>query len=148
MSPLEDLKVRPLTGEDLQHVIRIDEKILGEKRSEYWARKLEAFNRKHPEISLVAEFKGQIVGYILGDISGWEFGVPDTIGWIEAIGIDADFEKKGVASALAFQLINNLKTVGVKRIYTLVNWNDWDLLQFFRSIGFTRGDMLNLELKI
>ncbi len=148
MNSPEDLKVRPLKGEDVEDVVRIDEKILGENRSDYWSRKFEAANRKHPEISLVAELKGQIVGYILGDVSGWEFGVPETIGWIETIGIDPDFEKKGVASALAFELIKNLKTVGVKTIYTLVNWNDWDLLQFFRSIGFTRGDMLNLELKI
>jgi len=38
--------------------------------------------------------------------------------------------------------------VGVKTIYTLVNWNDWDLLQFFHAMGFTRGDLINLELKI
>jgi hypothetical protein len=41
-----------------------------------------------------------------------------------------------------------LKTIGVKTIYTLVSWNDWDLLQFFHAMGFTRGDMINLELTI
>jgi len=29
-----------------------------------------------------------------------------------------------------------------------VNWKDWDLLQFFDRMGFKRGDMINLELKI
>lgn len=71
-----------------------------------------------------------------------------TIGWIDTIGIDPDYQKKGVATALAHELVKILEALGVKTIYTLVNWNDWDLLQFFRAVGFTRGDMLNLELKI
>lgn len=33
-------------------------------------------------------------------------------------------------------------------VYTLVNWRDWTLLQFFDAMGFKRGDMINLEFKI
>lgn len=32
---------------------------------------------KSSEASLVAEAEGKIVGFILGDVSGWEFGVPE-----------------------------------------------------------------------
>ncbi len=45
------------------------------------------------------------------------------------------------------ELIKNFREAGVKNIYTLVNWDDWDLLQFFHRMGFTRGDMINLELR-
>ena len=76
------------------------------------------------------------MGFILGDVSGWEFGVPETIGWIDTIGIDPAYQKKGLATALARELIQNLKALGVKTIYTLVSWNDWDLLQFFHAMGF------------
>ncbi|MBP1700600.1 MAG: bamK, partial [Deltaproteobacteria bacterium] len=55
---------------------------------------------------------------------------------------------RGVATALAHELIKNLKAIGVRTIYTLVSWDDWDLLQFFHAMGFTRGDLINLELKI
>jgi N-acetylglutamate synthase-like GNAT family acetyltransferase len=97
---------------------------------------------------LVAEVEGKVAGFILGDVSGWEFGVPDTIGWIDTIGIDPVYQKKGLATTLAHELIKNLKAIGVRTIYTLVSWDDWDLLQFFHAMGFTRGDMINLELKI
>jgi hypothetical protein len=30
----------------------------------------------------------------------------------------------------------------------LVKWQDWDLMSFFKTIGFTRGDMINLEYKL
>jgi uncharacterized membrane protein len=50
---------------------------------------------------------------------------------------------------LSEEFVKNLKTIGVTIVYTLVNWNDWDLLTFFRGMGFTRGgEMINLELKI
>jgi ribosomal protein S18 acetylase RimI-like enzyme len=81
-------------------------------------------------------------------VSGWEFGVPETIAWIDTIGIDPAHQKKGLATALAHELIEILKGAGVKTIYTLVRWSDWDLLQFFHAMGFNRGDLINLELKI
>jgi predicted N-acetyltransferase YhbS len=148
MRPMEYLKIRPLTTEDLEAIVAIDEKVLGEKRRDYWEKKLQMMDDKASQVSLVAEVKGKVLGFILGDISGWEFGVPDTIGWIDTMGVDPVHQKKGLATALARELIQKLKALGVRTIYTLVSWDDWDLLQFFHAMGFTRGDMINLELKI
>jgi ribosomal protein S18 acetylase RimI-like enzyme len=145
---VEGVIIRALKKEDLEAIVRIDEKVLGENRKDYWERKLEALGSKSAQTSFAAEVQGKVVGFILGDISGWEFGVPDTIGWIDTIGVDPAYQKKGIATALADELIRGLKGVGVKTVYTLVSWNDWDLLQFFHAMGFGRGDMINLELKI
>jgi ribosomal protein S18 acetylase RimI-like enzyme len=148
MNLLEDVKIRALRKEDLGAIVEIDAKVLGENRKDYWEKKLKLMNDKSSQVSLVAEVEGKVLGFILGDVSGWEFGVPDTIGWIDTIGIDPAYQKKGLAKALAQELIRRLKTIGVRTIYTLVSWSDWDLLQFFHAMGFTRGDMINLELKI
>jgi len=148
MNSLENVKIRLLKREDLDAIVKIDERVLGENRRNYWERKLGLMNDKSSQISLVAEMEGGVVGFVLGDISGWEFGVPETIGWIDTIGVEPAYQKKGVATALARALVQNLRSLGVKTIYTLVSWNDWDLLQFFHAMGFSRGDMINLELKI
>jgi ribosomal protein S18 acetylase RimI-like enzyme len=140
--------IRTLKKDDLNAIVGIDERVLGENRRNYWERKLELMNDRSSQISLVAEVEGEVQGFILGDVSGWEFGVPETVGWIDTIGIDPAYQKKGLATALSRELIQNLKALRVKTIYTLVSWNDWDLLQFFHAMGFTRGDMINLELKI
>src|SRR4030043_1968151 len=140
MNSLGNVKIRTLKKEDLDAIVEIDERVLGESRRNYWERKLELTKNKSSQISLVAEVEGKVAGFILGDISGWEFGVPDTIGWIETICIDPVYQKKGLATALAHELIKHLKAIGVRTIYTLVTWDDWDLLQFFHTIGFTRGD--------
>ena len=148
MDSLENVKIRGLKTEDLDAIVKIDEKVLGENRKDYWERRLKSMNDKSSQVSLVAEVEGEVVGFILGDVSGWEFGVPETIGWMDTIGVEPGYQKKGVATALAHELIKNLKAIGVKTIYTLVSWNDWDLLQFFHAMGFTRGDLINLELRI
>lgn len=148
MNMLKNVTIRTLTEEDMDSIVEIDVKVLGENRKEYWNRKLELMDAKSSQISLVATIEGKVIGFVLGDLSGWEFGVPETVAWVDTIGVDPAYQKKGIATLLARELINRMKALKVKTIYTLVSWDDWDLLQFFHAMGFTRGDMVNLELKI
>ena len=147
---LSQMNIRPLTHKDLDAIIEIERKVLGIPRQEFWQKRMELIQTtRYPLSSLVAELEGKVVGFILGEVSGWEFGVPDTIGWISTIGVDPVYQHQGVAKKLGEEFIKNMKAVSVNMVYTLVNWNDWDLLKFFRAMGFTRGgDMINLELKI
>jgi GNAT superfamily N-acetyltransferase len=145
---LQEPIIRVMMEKDLARIIEIDTEVLGEKRSEYWERKTEISGKKSPLPSLVAEIEGKVIGFIFGEASGWEYGVPDNIGWIDTIGIDPSYQKKGIGTLLMKELINYMKKVGVNTIYTLVNWRDWELLRFFDATGFKRGDMINLEFKI
>jgi ribosomal protein S18 acetylase RimI-like enzyme len=146
---LARLSVRPLTIGDLDAIVEIDRKVLGKRRPDYWKKKIEVPNLRYPLSCLVAELEGRVIGFIVGEVSGWEFGIPDTIGWISTIGVDPAYQHKGVARKLSQEFVNNLKAIGVSIVYTLVNWSDWDLLKFFRAMGFSRGgEMINLELKI
>ena len=146
---LTGLNIRPLTIGDLDAIAEIDRKILGKVRRDYWKMKIEVPDGRYPLSGLAAEYEGKVIGFIVGEVSGWEFGIPDTIGWISTIGIDPVYQHRGIARKLGQEFINDLKAIGVSVVYTLVNWNDWDLLKFFRAMGFTRGgEMINLELKI
>ena len=58
------------------------------------------------------------------------------------------FQRKGVAKILFTEMTSHLKKVGVDTIYTFVKRRDWILLKFFNSMGFQKGDMINLELDI
>jgi len=146
---LAKLNIKPLTFGDLDAIVEIDRKVLGTARQDFWRKKIELPNARYPFSGLVAELEGRVIGFIVGETSGWEFGIPETVGWISTIGVDPDYQHKGVARKLSEEFIRNLKEVGVSVVYTLVNWSDWDLLKFFRAMGFTRGgEMINLELKI
>ncbi len=146
---LDKLLIRVMEKQDLDFIVNIDTKVLGETRRDYWVTKIvkQAESRPH-DASLVSEIDGKVIGFILGEVSGWEFKVPNNIGWIDTIGIDPDYQNRGIAKELASTCVQNLKKYGVDTIYTLVNWNDWDLLQFFHAMGFSRGDMINLVLRV
>ena len=146
---LTRLNLRPMTLADLDAIVEIDCKVLGKPRPDYWKKKIELPNVRYPFSCLVAELEEEVIGFIVGEVSGWEFGIPDTIGWISTIGVDPAYQNRGVARELSQEFIKNLKAIGVTIVYTLINWSDWDLLKFFHAMGFTRGgDMINLELKI
>jgi ribosomal protein S18 acetylase RimI-like enzyme len=158
------VKIRVLNENDLDAVVEIDKRILGKERRAFWKRKI-AYAGIYPRPALVAEFEGNVVGFILGYVSGWEFGVPDTIGWIDTLGVNPAFQRRGIGTALFHELIQifkrsgreetietketeKQKVEGVNVVYTLTNWTDWDLLQFYHAVGFKKGEMLNLKLEV
>ena len=161
---LQNVKIRILSENDLNAVVRIDRKVLGRERRDFWRRKI-AYSDIYPRPSLVAEVDGKVVGFILGYVSGWEFGVPDSVGWIDTLGVDPDYQRKGIGRLLFNALIDIFKNSGKEKkpevkgekktniegvnvVYTLVNWDRMDLLQFYHTMGFKKGDVLNLEFKI
>jgi ribosomal protein S18 acetylase RimI-like enzyme len=133
---------------DLDRIIEIDVKLLGKQRPEYWEMKLDLVENRPQISSLVAELDGQVVGFIIGGASRWEYGVPENIGWIDTIGVDPACQRKGVARLLFAEMAQRLKKMGVDTITTFVNRRDWVLLKFFNTLGFQKGDMINLELDI
>jgi ribosomal protein S18 acetylase RimI-like enzyme len=144
---LKKISLKSLGSSHVEGIVEIDRRILGKRRQSFWKKKVTAVESNDPPTGIVAELDDNVIGFILGEVSGWEFGVPASVGWIDTIGVDPEYQKRGVAKALMDELVKNFRKAGVKNIYTLVNWSDWDLLQFFRRMGFTRGDMINLELK-
>jgi ribosomal protein S18 acetylase RimI-like enzyme len=161
---LKEVKIRVLSENDLDAVVEIDKKILGKEKRAFWKRKM-AYADIYPRPALVAELEGKVVGFIMGYVSGWEFGVPDTIGWIDTLGVDPAYQRRGIGRALFNALIENFKhsgreetpetkelekpkIEGVNVVYTLTNWSDWDLIQFYHAMGFKKGELLNLKLQI
>jgi len=140
--------IRTMVPSDLDRIVEIDLKVLGKPRLEYWEMKLELVEKRSQIAALVAELDGKMIGFIIGGASRWEYGVPENIGWIDTIGVDPDYQRKGIAKILFTEMTNNLKKVGVDAMYTFVTRRDWKLLKFFNSIGFQKGDMVNLELDI
>jgi GNAT superfamily N-acetyltransferase len=147
MDLMEPVKLRILTLKDLDTVTEIDYSLLGKKRREYWETRLERMETSGVP-SLAAEISGKMIGFILGNASGWEYGIPENIAWIDTLGVVKEHQNKGIAKLLFTEMSSMFKKVGVDTIYVFVNWRDWDLLQFFDKMGFQRGDMINLELKL
>lgn len=144
---MQDLTVRQMTVRDIDEVMRIDEKITGKPHAAYYESKAAAYISRAPEYCLVAEHRDRVVGFVLGDVHGWEFATELT-GWLEIVGVDPDYHGQGVSRALMDELFSKFRKAGVNIVNTMVNWNDGDLIDYFRANGFDRGEYVNLVKRL
>ena len=146
----QEPKMRVMKRDDVDAVVAIDTLVSKQQRREYYLRKIESVvsNPHNINTSLVAELDGKIVGFIMGDVYFGEFGIPETSATIDTIGVHPDFQNRGVAHDLMDQFLTNMKAVGVGKVYTLVNWDDFSLEKFFSRHKFVPSKRINLELQM
>ncbi len=71
----KEILVRRMTEEDMPGVKAIDESLSGPERALSWEVGAEIEMAVYrPALSFVAEMDGEIVGFVLGDIRGAEYG--------------------------------------------------------------------------
>lgn len=142
--------MRVLRQDDLDDIVRIDEAASKQPRREYYERKIASILNKKANIncSLVCEVDGKVVGFVMGYVFFGEFGIADGTATIDGLGVHPDFRKLGVASDMLDQFTMNMKAAGVRKIYTLVNWDDFALEKFFSRQKFVPSKRVNLELAL
>ena len=146
------LLLRPLREADIASIITLDERISGKAKPEYWRSKLTQFlleNQFHPDaencvLARVAEREGEVVGFMIGEIRRWEFGLP-YCGWITALGTDPVHQRLGIGRRLLAELLDHYRQKGIQEVRTIVEWADGDILSFFHSMGFVRGPFVELQ---
>lgn len=98
--------------------------------------------------SLVLEHEGRVAGFVMGEIYLGEFGIPNDTAAIDTIGVHPDHQRSSVAHMLLDEYKSHPRAAGVKRLHTLVDWNDWRLIYFFDSVGFAPARTLCLAAPI
>jgi flavin-dependent dehydrogenase/ribosomal protein S18 acetylase RimI-like enzyme len=140
---MTNLSVRRMTVGDIDDVLRLTEAITDKPHAAYYASLCDAYVKRSPDTCLVAEAQGRVVGFLLAEVRGWEFATKLS-GWLEVVGVDPAHQSRGVSRALLEELFASFRRAHVSVVNTMVNWNDGDLIDYFRANGFKRGDYLNL----
>jgi ribosomal protein S18 acetylase RimI-like enzyme len=141
---MEEVLIRRLSMKDIEGVLSIDEKITGSTHEVYWEGVIANYIDRNPAACLAAEVDGKMVGFILGDVRGWEFNIPLS-GWIEILGVDPQYQGKGIGGKLADSLFEYFRKNNIHSVHAMINWNDADLVDYFRSLGFARGNFIHME---
>jgi GNAT superfamily N-acetyltransferase len=149
------VKISPLGLDNIKDIVRIEKRIEGklgiinEERMEY-LKEATRYNieRSDPMLSLGAEMDGNIVGFIIGEIRIWEFGIGEKTGWIRILGVDPDFQRRGIGRKLGEALLEHFERRGIKRVRTMAEWYTGDLISFFKSLGFNMLNMIPLEKEL
>ena len=144
----DQITYRPLSIADIDAMIRVDEKIVQRTRSELFTEKLKEQISKYGEESMGA-FKGDLlIGYILAETKVYIYGSDDLSAWITLLGVDPNYQDRGIGTTLTRKMIEYFIQKGIKQIRTIAYWSWGDLVEFFSSVGFKLSDYLTLELDI
>lgn len=147
----EDVEIRVMRESDVGPVTEIDYKVFGKRRPEYYERKIsEVLDDEGGRLvtSLIAEVGGEVAGFIMGSVYLGEFGIPESIAYIDTIGVNPDFQHQGIGGYLLDEFKTTVGKAGATKVHTLVNWADTDLLGFFADGGFVASNTLNLKLHL
>ncbi len=142
MNPWEEITIRKLKESDIASIASLDELISGISRPEMWKSEIQHY-LKNNSIGLVAEIQEQVIGFMIGTIHPWLFGIENG-GWIEILGVDPKHTAKGVGKKLGEKLLEDFKSRGIKVVHTTVEWTSSDLLEFFHTLGMTKSDYITL----
>ena len=142
------IKIRLMKTDDFDAVVAIDEKILKVSRSEYYRLKFEKLvqSTNYVPTSFVAELENRtVVGFVMGELYIGDYGISQEEATLDTIGVDPDYQHKGIGEQLINEFMDHLRTLGVQKINTLVDWNDSKLIHFFSANQFNPSKTINLE---
>jgi len=140
------ISARAVEPSDLGAIVRIDEKLAGQTRKEYWRQRLEIAALRPPWMSLVAETDGRIVGFLFGWVGESEFGIARPTAWVDLIGVDPPYRGRGVGHALVDRFVASARELrAVEKVATLIDLGQADVREFFVRLGFHHGPMIQME---
>jgi ribosomal protein S18 acetylase RimI-like enzyme len=148
---LARVAVRATHASDLEGVVQLDARVFGEPRRPYFERRLaplDGADQANHTIGIVAEEDGALIGFVLGTLTSGEFGFADTTALVDSIAVHPDWRRRGIGRRLADALIAECAARGAREVYTLVNWNSWDMLKFFDAIGFSLAQTVPLRRRL
>lgn len=143
------INARPVEMADLDAIVRVDEKLSGQTRKDYWQQRLEIAVLRPPWMSLVAETDGRLVGFLFGWVGESEFGIARRTGWVDLIGVAPPYRGRGVAHALLRRFVDSGRELrAIERIGTLIDLGQAEVREFFTREGFHHGPMIHMEQSI
>jgi ribosomal protein S18 acetylase RimI-like enzyme len=94
---------------------------------------LETFHAFSPDLLLVAEAEGRIVGTVIGGWDAWRAN-------IARLSTRPDVRRKGIAIALVREIERRLLAKGARRVYALVDKRSPPAIPFWESAGYAYND--------
>lgn len=122
--------------EDYQAVIKLWEQAgpgIQVRRSDQ-LKQIERKLERDPDLFLVAESEGMIVGSVLGGFDGRR-------GLVYHLAVAGEFQRHGIGAALMEELEGRLKAKGCIRSYLLVTRDNHQAINFYEARGWERMDL-------
>lgn len=145
--------IRAILSSDLESIVELDARVFGERRRAYFEWRLASLvavddDTTANHIGLMAEEDGVLTGFVMGTLTRGEFGFTSVTALVDSVAVHPDWRRRGIGRQLAEALIAESAARGACEVYTLVNWNSWDMLKFFDALGFSLTQTVPLRKRI
>ena len=148
-NPKSDYTVRPLTGDDLEDVVRIDGQLSGQRLHGFYERRLAAALKEPKRFIYLGACRGErLAGYVIARILGGEYGKEASIASLDAIGVDPEHQGHGIGRMLMAALDEIMCHKGIRELHSQTTWTNHSLLAFLNSAGFERAPRTILERRV
>jgi ribosomal protein S18 acetylase RimI-like enzyme len=148
---IQEVTIRPMRLTDLEVVVELDAHAFGSARPAYFERRLTVLDAADAEtraIFLVAVYRDQVIGFVMGTLAYGEFGLTQVTAILDSIAVHHHYQHQGIGQQLTEAFIKQSAHQGASAVYTLVNWDNWTLLKVFHALGFTLASTIPLEQRI
>ena len=140
------LDVYELGVADVERVITIDHTHSGRSRRRFFERRFAAAAaRPDDSVHIGAMRGGAMRGFAIARILRGEFGYEQAVAVLDAIGVEATSQERGIGQALMEALSDIMRQKGVGQLQTQADWTNHDLLRFFSAAGFKLAPRLVLQ---
>ena len=105
------------------------------------ARDIRTKREVQPELFLVAVVEELIVGTAMAGFDGHR-------GWVYYLGVDPDFQRRGIGTALMKRVESRLLGLGCPKLNLQIRSNNDEVQAFYESLGYFLEDRLSMGKKI
>ncbi len=138
--------VRTLNDGDLKRVITIDRAHSGRARRHFFEKRFAAaaaHPREYIQIGIMRA--SSLRGFAIARVFSGEFGREPPIAMLDAIGVEAEVQDRGVGRELMDGLVQAMRAAGVDTLQSQAEWTNHRLMRFFDASGFKLAHRVVLE---
>lgn len=135
------MKIREYQAGDVEHVVALWNLC---ELTVPWNDPYKDIERKmkvDPDLFLVGEVDGNIVGTVMGGYEGHR-------GWINYLGVHPNYRRKGFAAELMNAVEMRIKDKGCPKINLQVRETNTAVIKFYDSIGYGNDNVIGLGKRL
>lgn len=135
------MNIRPFETKDEEQVISLWKEC---KLVVPWNDPRKDIQRKlkvNPELFLVGEIEGIIVGSIMGGYEGHR-------GWVNYLAVSPSYQKKGYGRQLTEAVEEKLKKMGCAKVNLQVRDTNLEVIEFYKTIGYDLDHVIGMGKRL
>ncbi len=139
--PSHRMTIRPYSATDEASVVRLWQRcnLVRSQSNAHLdiARKMKV----NPELFLVGLIDGEVVATVIGGYEGHR-------GWINYLGVDPDYQRRGLARQIMMAVEEKIRAMGAPKINLQVRADNAGVVPFYEVIGYAVEDRISMGKRL